>query len=314
MIRSIMRGCRHILQLTGLERLLGRSAVIAIPYGWHIIFFLIPFLLVVRLSFSDSLIGTPPYTQLFSWVDESFLQIKLNLGNYWMLLDDELYISAYLESLKLAGIATIICLFIGYPMAYGISRASGKWRVTLLLLVILPFWTSFLLRVYAWIGILNNQGLINNLLMSLGVIDDPLPLINNDFAVVLGIVYSYLPFMVMPLYAALEKLDPSMLEAAYDLGCRPLRAFFTVTVPLSFRGVIAGSMLVFIPAVGEFVIPELLGGSDTLMIGKILWVEFFTNRDWPMASALAVALLVCLVLPIALLQKLISRQEQQEED
>ncbi|MFN9001648.1 MAG: ABC transporter permease subunit, partial [Holosporales bacterium] len=254
-----------------------------------------------------------PYTELFTWVDDTFLQIRLNLGNYWMLLEDELYIAAYLESLTLAGIATVICLIIGYPMAYGISRASGKWRVTLLLLVILPFWTSFLLRVYAWIGILNNQGLLNHLLLSLGIIDAPLPLINNNFAVVLGIVYSYLPFMVMPLYAALEKLDPSMLEAAYDLGCRPLRAFFTVTVPLSFRGVIAGSMLVFIPAVGEFVIPELLGGSDTLMIGKILWVEFFTNRDWPMASALAVALLVCLVLPIALLQKLISRQGTQEE-
>ena len=267
-------------------------------------------MIVLGLSFSEGILSSPPYTPLYTWVDESFLQIRLNFANYLTLFEDDFYFGAYIESLKISAISTFFCLIVAYPMAYGIARASPRQRTLLLMLVILPFWTSFLIRVYSWIGLLSNQGLLNSFLLYLGIIKQPLSLLNTHFAVMLGIVYSYLPFMIFPLYATLQKMDPQILEAASDLGCKPVRTFFTITVPLSMRGAIAGSMLVFIPAVGEFVIPELLGGSDTLMIGKVLWIEFFTHRDWPMASALAVALLTFLVLPIIAFQKLIIREEE----
>jgi putrescine transport system permease protein len=243
-------------------------------------------------------------------MSDTVLQVKLALNNYLFLIEDELYLSSYKESIKIAGLSTVICLFIGYPVAYGITRVSQTFRIPLLMMIILPFWTSFLIRVFAWIGILNNQGVINLFLMKLGLISEPLPLINNNFAVCVGIVYSYLPFMILPLYATLEKINPQLLEAAYDLGCKPFKAFLTITLPLSIRGVLAGAALVFIPSIGEFVIPELLGGSDSIMIGKILWSEFFINRDWPLASAVAVAMLVLLVLPISLFQKLVAVAEE----
>lgn len=287
----------------------GRALVTAIPYGWLLLFFLLPFLIVFKISFAEYQLSQPPYTALFEFAEETYLRIQLSIYNYSFLLDDPLYITAYANSLKMAGISTVLALLIGYPMALGIARAAPAWRNAMLLLVILPFWTSFLIRVYAWIGILKNNGLINNALMWMGVIDDPIQMIHTDFAVYLGIVYSYLPFMVLPLYATLEKLDGTLLEAAADLGSRPLKAFFTITLPLSVPGIIAGSLLVFIPAVGEFVIPDLLGGSDTLMIGKVLWYEFFNNRDWPVASAVAIAMLLFLVVPIMFFQHYQSKQE-----
>ena len=231
------------------------------------------------------------------------VEIKLNVGNFLFLVEDSLYWKAYLNSIKVAAISTFLCLLIGYPIAYAIARAHPTWRNILLMMVILPFWTSFLLRVYAWIGILKNNGLINNFLLWLGVIDEPIVMMQTDFAIYVGIVYSYLPFMILPLYSNLEKMDLTLLEAAQDLGCRPFKAFLTITLPLSMPGVIAGSMLVFIPAVGEFVIPALLGAPDSLMIGKVLWTEFFSNRDWPVASAVAIALLALLVMPIVFLQR-----------
>jgi putrescine transport system permease protein len=281
---------------------LGRSLVIAIPYTWLLAFFLIPFVIVLKISFAESDIAQPPYTALWEWVEGQYLSIQVNIGNYRYLLDDALYWKAYLNSAKIAAISTLLCLLIGYPMAYGIARARPDRRTLLLLLVILPFWTSFLIRVYAWIGILKNNGLINNMLMALGVIDSPIVMMQTDFAVYLGIVYSYLPFMILPLYANLEKLDITLQEAAYDLGARPWRTFLSVTLPLSVPGIIAGSLLVFIPAVGEFVIPALLGGPDTLMIGRVLWDEFFSNRDWPVASAVAIAVLLLLVVPMVIFQ------------
>jgi putrescine transport system permease protein len=281
---------------------LGRATVIGIPFAWLLAFFLIPFVIVLKISFAEAEIAQPPYTPLFEWIEQQYLEIKVNLGNYRYLIEDALYWKAYLNSVKIAAISTLICLLVGYPMAYGIARARPDRRSLLLLLVILPFWTSFLIRVYAWIGILKNNGLINNTLMWLGVIDQPIVMLQTDFAVYLGIVYSYLPFMILPLYANLEKLDGTLLEAASDLGARPWRTFLSVTLPLSAPGILAGSLLVFIPAVGEFVIPALLGGPDTLMIGRVLWDEFFSNRDWPVASAVAIALLLLLVVPIVIFQ------------
>ena len=279
----------------------GRVLVIGLPYLWLMLFFLIPFLIVLKISFATAEYAQPPYSALFTWIDEG-VNITINFGNYLFLLSDSLYISAYLNSIRIAAISTVITLLIGYPMAYGIARAQGSLRSVLLMMVILPFWTSFLIRVYAWIGILKNEGLLNQFLMWLGLIDQPLTILNTNIAVYIGIVYSYLPFLVLPLYANLEKLDTSLLEAAADLGCPPWRSFWTITVPLAIPGVIAGCFLVFIPAVGEFVIPDLLGGSETLMIGKTLWMEFFTNRDWPVSSAVAVILLLILVVPIVLFQ------------
>ena len=290
----------RVLRRLGVD---GRTAVIAVPYLWLLMFFLVPFAIVLKISFSDAQIAMPPYQPLLHWVSEKALQIQLNFGNFAFLVEDNLYWKAYLNSIWVAGVSTLLCLLIGYPMAYAIARSQSSTRNVLLLLVILPFWTSFLLRVYAWIGILKNNGLINNTLMALGVIDQPIQMLQTDFAVYVGIVYSYLPFMILPLYANLEKLDLTLLEAAADLGCRPWKSFLKVTLPLSLPGIIAGCLLVFIPAVGEFVIPALLGDPGMLMIGKVLWTEFFNNRDWPVASAVAIALLLFLVIPIMFFQR-----------
>ncbi|MEO1495452.1 MAG: ABC transporter permease subunit [Pseudomonadota bacterium] len=283
----------------GLE---GRALVIAVPLFWLTIFFLIPFLVVAKISLSEAAIARPPYLPIWDWVD-GILTLNLNFNNYLFLAEDPLYLNAYLESMKIAAISTVFTALVGYPMAYMIARAPEGRRYLLLMLVVLPFWTSFLLRVYAWIGFLKGNGVINNFLMSIGVISEPIQMIQTDFAVYVGIVYTYLPFMILPLYANLVKLDESYLEASADLGAKPAVTFFTVTLPLSIPGLIAGSMLVFIPAVGEFVIPALLGGPDTLMIGRILWNEFFSNRDWPIASAVAIVMLFVLVIPIMLLRR-----------
>ncbi|MDP9197877.1 MAG: ABC transporter permease subunit [Pseudomonadota bacterium] len=291
-----------------LARLSGRTVVTGIPYLWLLLFFLVPFLIVLKISVSDMRMGMPPYEPLLVWASGQLVEIKVNFANYAFLWEDALYRNAYLNSILTAGISTVICLLIGYPMAYGIARSPPAWRNILLLLVMLPFWTSFLLRVYAWIGILKNNGVINNFLMWTGLIDEPIVMLQTNFAVYIGIVYSYLPFMVLPLYTAIEKLDLTLLEAAADLGCRPVKAFFQITVPLTLAGIIAGCMLVFIPAVGEFVIPALLGGPDTLMIGRVLWEEFFNNRDWPIASAVAIAMLLLLVVPIMILQRFQGQQ------
>ena len=280
-----------------------RLLVPAVPVAWLVVFFLLPLVIVLRISLSESVLATPPYTPLIGAAPDGGLAWQGSAGNYWFLAADPLYLKAYLGSLRIAAVATLICLLIGYPMAYAIARAPEAWRLALVLLVVLPFWTSFLIRVYAWIGILKPNGLINNFLIAIGVIEAPLKLLDNEFAVHLGIVYAYLPFMVLPLYATLVRLDWTLLEAAADLGCQPFKAFLAVTMPLSLPGVVAGSLLVFIPAVGEFVVPDLLGGAGTLMIGKVLWSEFFTNRDWPLASAVALVMLALLVLPIALLQR-----------
>jgi putrescine transport system permease protein len=275
----------------------GRALVVSVPYLWLALFFVVPFLIVLKISLATSVVANPPYTPLFEQG-----RLQAGLDSYSFLLSDDLYALAYLNSLKTAAIACLCCLLIGYPMAYGIARARPERRGALLMLVILPFWTSFLIRVYAWVTLLQTTGPVNRVLLALGLIDQPLGLLNTQFAVYVGIVYTYLPFMILPLYAVLEKLDPALLEAAADLGSRPFRSFLAVTLPLSLPGVIAGTMLVFIPAVGEYVIPELLGGSDTLMIGTVLWNEFFNNRDWPLASSVAVAMLVLLVAPIMLFQ------------
>lgn len=275
----------------------GRHAVIAAPYIWLLVFFLVPFLIVFKISFAEMQVAIPPYTNLVEWLDGK-LTISLNLGNYAYLIEDPLYVDAYLHSLEIAGISTLLCLLLGYPMAWAIANSSPSLRNILLLLVILPSWTSFLIRVYAWIGLLKNNGVINNILMWAGIIDQPLPMLHTDFAVYIGIVYAYLPFMILPLYTALLKLDYSLVEASLDLGAKPVRTFFSVILPLTKGGIIAGSMLVFIPAVGEFVIPELLGGPDSIMIGRVMWQEFFNNRDWPVASAVAIIMLLLLALPI----------------
>lgn len=295
--------------VVGLLSITGRGAVILLPYSWLMLFFLAPFLMVLKISFADIAVAIPPYTALIEFAidydyEEAYFTLQLNIFNYLRLFLDDLYWMSYVNSLKIAAISTFLTLLIGYPLAYGMIRAPRHYRTTLLMLVILPFWTSFLIRVYAWIGILKKEGLLNLFLTSLGIVDDPLTILNTDVAVYIGIIYSYLPFMVLPLYATLEKMDDSLLEAAADLGCPPLKAFWIVTLPLSLPGIIAGSFLVFIPAVGEFVIPDLLGGSETLMIGKTLWQEFFNNRDWPVSSAVAVILLLLLIIPIVLFQRL----------
>lgn len=281
-----------------------RFLVISLPYIWTLLFFLIPFLFVLKISFSELNIGIPPYGPIIEWVNNQSFTLKLNISNYAYLFYDDLYVRAYLNSLGLATLSTIGCLLFGYPMAYAITKAPSKYQPFFLLLIILPFWTSFLIRVYAWMGILSHNGVINLLLLNLGIIQEPLSLLGNDSAVVLGIIYCYLPFMVLPLYVTLQKIDPSLLEAAYDLGCHPFGAFWHVILPLTTPGIISGCLLVFIPAVGEFVIPDLLGGADTLMIGRVLWNEFFVNRDWPVATAVAIAMLIFLIFPIFLLQKL----------
>lgn len=301
--------------MTAIKRIFGsRFVLIGVPYLWLVVLFFIPFLIVLKISLSEPAISIPPYNpklDLSNGLAAFWQQIKaLGVENYAFLLEEPLFYRSYLSSLVIAGIATFFTLLIGYPLAYAMARAPRSWRPLLLMLVILPFWTSFLIRVYAWIGILKKEGLLNQALLALGVISEPLTILNTNAAVYIGIVYSYLPFLVLPLYATLERMDDSLLEAAQDLGCTQMKAFWQVTFPISLPGVAAGCFLVFIPAVGEFVIPDLLGGSETLMIGKTLWVEFFSNRDWPVASAVAVILLLILVVPIALFQNAQARAEE----
>ena len=283
--------------------LLWRRIVIVLPYLWLILFFLVPFAIVFKISFSDPIVAQPPFTPLFDQ-SQSFLNwFQGSLNNYLFLLEDNLYWVSYLRSIKVAFISTICCLLLGYPMAYYIAQSAPIKRNVLLMLIILPFWTSFLLRVYAWMGILSTNGIINSVFLWIGVIDEPIQMLYTNFAVYLGIVYTYLPFMILPLYANLERLDLNLHDAAADLGGKPLQVFWDITLPVSLPGVIAGSLLVFIPAMGEFVIPALLGGLDSLMIGRTLYDEFFVNRDWPLASAVASILLLILVLPMVLFQR-----------
>jgi putrescine transport system permease protein len=279
----------------------------AIPYAWLFVLFLVPFGIVLKISVSDYAVSIPPYTPTFDlaagWDEVVAFVAALDFENFVFLTEDDLYWKAYLSSVQIAAVSTGLALVAGFPIAYAMSRASDVWRPALMMLVILPFWTSFLIRVYAWIGILANEGFLNQFLIWSGVISEPLQLLNTPVAVYIGIVYTYLPFMILPVYASLDRMDPALLEAAEDLGCSRLSAFWHVTWPLARPGVVAGSFLVFIPAVGEFVIPSLLGGSGTLMIGKVLWEEFFSNRDWPVASAVAIILLLILIVPIVLFQR-----------
>lgn len=285
----------------------GRWVVVAVPFLWLLFFFAIPFLIVLKISFSRLAIAMPPYTPIVEYVDKA-LSVRLNLGNYVALFTDAQYGLAYLSSIKIAAVSTALCLLIGYPMAYFIARMRPSTRNIALMAVVLPSWSSFLIRVYAWIGILDANGILNRFLLWLGVIDAPLRILYTPLAAYIGIVYCYLPFMILPLYANLVKLDQRLLEAAYDLGARPWQAFTRITLPLSRSGIVAGCMLVMIPAVGEFVIPEMLGGPDTLMIGRVLWGEFFNNRDWPAASAVAIVMLLLLLVPILVF----NRQQQKE--
>ncbi|MGD9294660.1 MAG: ABC transporter permease subunit [Roseobacter sp.] len=288
-----------------------RFFLIAVPYAWLLALFLVPFGIVFKISLSDIALSIPPYTPTLGDGLAAFFS-GLDFENFAFLASDDLYWKAYLSSLQIAVFSTAMTLCVAYPIAYGMARAPEEWRPTLMMLVILPFWTSFLIRVYAWMGILSQEGFLNQFLLWLGLISDPLTILNTNVAVYIGIVYTYLPFMILPIYAALDRLDGSLIEAAEDLGCSRLQAFWLVTVPLSKNGIIAGCFLVFIPALGEFVIPSLLGGSDTLMIGKVLWEEFFNNRDWPVASAVAVILLLILIIPIVLFQR--NQQRQAEQD
>ena len=296
---------------------LARWLVVIIPYVWLLLLFLVPFAIVFKISLSTTAVAVPPYEPVFdlsqgvSGLVDAIRQFSFD--NYVWLTEDALYTRAYLSSLWIALVSTFLVLLVGYPIAYGMARAPKSLQPTLVMLVILPFWTSFLIRVYAWIGILKKEGLLNQFLLWTGLLDQPLTILNTNWAVYIGIVYSYLPFMVLPLYAALERLDDTLLEAASDLGCRPIKAFWKITFPLSLPGVIAGCFLVFIPVTGEFVIPDLLGGSETLMIGKTLWSEFFNNRDWPIASAVAVILLLILVIPIVIFQNQQQRQAEREK-
>ncbi|MCH2095239.1 MAG: ABC transporter permease subunit [Rhodobacteraceae bacterium] len=293
-----------------------RLALIALPYIWLLALFLVPFLIVLKISLSDLALARPPYVPQWNFGDgwdalKAFFG-SLDLENFVFLSEDDLYWRAYISSLKIALISTLITLLVGFPMAYGIARSPEEWRPTLLMLIILPFWTSFLIRVYAWMGILSKEGLLNQFLLWLGLIGEPLTILNTNTAVYIAIVYTYLPFMILPIYAALDRLDDSLLEAAEDLGCSRIQAFWLITVPLARNGVIAGCFLVFIPAIGEVIIPSLMGGSGTLMIGKVLWEEFFSNRDWPVASAVAIILLLILIIPIILFQR--NEQNQREAE
>ena len=288
-------------------RLTGSTAVVAGPFIWLLLFFFVPFLLVVKISFAELQLGIPPYSELVAF-KEGVIQISLNIAHYAFLFSDSLYFATYVNSVVVAAVTTLLCLLLGYPMAYSIARSSPATRNVLLMLIVLPFWTSFLIRVYAWVGILKNNGLLNNFLMTIGLIHTPIELYRTNIAVYIGMVYSYLPFLVMPLYAHLVKMDLTLLEAAYDLGAKPWRAFVQITLPLSKNGIIAGCLLVFIPAVGEYVIPELLGGANTLMIGRVMWNEFFNNADWPMASAVTCAMVLLLLVPMAMFQHYQAKQ------
>jgi len=287
----------------------GQRLVIGVPYLWLLLFFLVPFLIVLKISVAEfAPLGRPPYEAVFRWLEDGGLQVRAHFASYAYLLGEPLYVSAWLYSVTAAAISTLLCLALGYPMAYAIARSSPSTRNILLLLIILPFWTSFLLRVYAWIGLLKTDGVINNVLEGLGLIDAPLAMMNTSFAVYVGIVYSYLPFMILPLYSNLEKHDLTLLEAAQDLGSGPVRSFLRITLPLSVPGIVAGSLLVFIPAVGEYVIPTLLGRTDQLMIASLLSDEFFRNRDWPRASAVAIVMLLLLLVPIMVFQRFQNRE------
>jgi putrescine transport system permease protein len=286
----------------------GRWLIIAPPLLFLLVFFLIPFGFALAISFAETAVRVPPFTDILTFGNDGHIQLRLNSGNFKYLFTDDVYGLAYLYSLKTAFFSTLICLLLGYPMAYALARSSKSTQSILLLVIILPFWSSFLLRVYALEGIIRETGLLNSALLWLGLIHEPLQIMHTTLAVYLGIIYSYLPFMVLPLFATLEKLDHALLEAAADLGSSPWKAFFDVTLPLSVPGIVAGSMLVFIPAIGEFVIPTLLGGPDNLMIGRVLWDEFFGNRDWPVAAAVAIAFLVLLVVPIAIYQHYSTKQ------
>ncbi len=281
----------------------GKNLIIAIPYFWLLIFFFCPFLIVLKISLSEPTIAKPPYLPMIESLGDSVYNLKISLYNYFTILTDDYYFGAFLKSLKIASISTLLTLLVAFPMAYAMAKSPKHLRGLLLMLVILPFWSSFLIRTYALIGILKDQGLLNDLLIKIGLISEPLHILNTDIAVYIGIVYSYLPFMVLPIYATLEKMDWTLMEAAADLGANKLTAFWKIVVPLSKTGILAGCFLVFIPAIGEFVIPDLLGGADTIMIGKVLWTEFFNNIDWTMASAVAIVLLLVLVGPIVLYQR-----------
>jgi len=285
---------------------LWRRIAIATPYLWLLVFFLAPFAIIFKISLADPVIAQPPFTPAF----DDAGHLSASIDSFRFILTDKFYAITYLRSVTMAAIATLLCLAIGFPMAYGIARANATTRSLLLLLIVLPFWISFLLRVYAWMGLMNNHGAINNLLLWLGVIEQPIQMMYTDFAVLVGLAYSYLPFMILPLYATLERMDPDLIEAAQDLGASRTRAFWDVTWPLARTGVIAGCLLVFIPAIGEYVIPYLLGGPDSLLIGRVLFDEFFVNRDWPLASAVAVILLLLLVVPIVLLQRFQARDQE----
>lgn len=302
-------------RLMRLPRLVGsrlaggwRRIMIAVPFGWMLVFFLLPFALVLKIALAESTTGRPPFTPLITFPDEEHVALTATWTNFVSIIGDDLYVRAYLNSLQVAAISTVLCLAIGYPMALAIARATRTRRTIMLLLVVLPFWTPFLLRVYAWLGILETNGLLNRFLIWAHAIEAPLQILYTPFAVYVGIVYSYLPFMVLPLYASLERLDATLDEAAADLGAKPFEVFRDITLPLSIPGVIAGALLVFIPAVGEYVIPDLLGSASDPMIGRVLYNEFFSNRDWPTASALAALLLVALVVPIVIFQRLQSRE------
>lgn len=289
------------------KKMIGRKILISIPYLWLLFFFLVPIFIISQISFSESVLAVPPYKKLWEWIDPFSLKIQFHFENYKILFEDSLYQYAFMQSLKLASISTLLCLILGYPMAYMIARAKEKTQTFLLFLVLLPFWTSFLLRVYAWIGLLSREGLINTFLLKTGLVHEPLSLIGNEFSVCLGMVYCYLPFMLLPLYSALSKFDLSLLEAAADLGCTPLKTFLKITLPLSRNGIIAGCILVFVPCVGEFVIPELLGSSESFVLGKVIWTEFFNNRDWPMATSVSILMILFMVFPIVLIQKVQER-------
>lgn len=284
-----------------------RKLAIVPPFAWLALFLLAPFLLVLKISFADLRFGIPPYTPLALFENEA-LRLSVYFSSYKLLLTDSLYIATYISSVKMALVTTACCVLMGYPMAYYIARATPKARNLMLLAVILPFWTSLLLRVYAWVGILRSDGLLNSALLALGLIDAPLEIYRTDVAVYIGLIYAYLPFFILPLYASLVKLDVRLLEAAYDLGARPTQAFLRVTLPMSMPGVVAGALLVFIPTVGEYVIPEMLGGADTLMMGRLMWTEFFNNTDWPMAAAVTCVMVLILIVPLALLQYNQARQ------
>jgi putrescine transport system permease protein len=285
----------------------GRLAVIGIPYFWFILLAAIPLLIVLKISLSE--MESTTISNMIDW-SHGWPRLTLNFASYQFLATDSLYLKTYISSIEYALITTLLCLAIGYPFAYYMARSPKHLQPTLLMLIMLPFWTSFLLRIYAWKTLLVSNGVINNILISLHIIDTPIAMMNNSFSLLLGMVYSYLPFMILPLYANLSKMDMRYLEAAADLGTSPFKAFWLITVPLSKAGIIAGSMLVFIPAVGEYVIPELLGGSSTLMIGRVLWDEFFSNNDWPMASAVAVVMILLILVPMGIYNK--SQAEQME--